>query len=158
MSRYRFRARPLLARLCVVLAATACGNPSPSDATITQKQALDAAWNALDPHTSSHDRANWQAVRVAQVQGRAVSERFDFEPAPGCPGPDPALNAPIGAASTYWHVQFQSLPATSLPEATEFYSPTAPPLVPEPFVGYAEILVDASTGSVVARRISCAIY
>jgi hypothetical protein len=51
----------------------------------------------------------------------------------------------------------QPLPATAQPVPTEFYSPTAPPFVPEAFTKEARFLIDMG-GDVVARKIGCVIY
>jgi hypothetical protein len=140
----------------VALAVAACGPAGGSG--LTEQQALDAAWTALDPNTSSHDRAVWEVISVEQVNGRDVADEFEGRPAPGCPGPEPPANGQIDSGATYWHVVMQPLPATSLPVPTEFYSPTAPPYVPEAFTKQAQFLIDASTGDIVARRLGCVIY
>jgi hypothetical protein len=33
-----------------------------SDEYLTEQEALDAAWEALEPTTASHDQTNWQAT------------------------------------------------------------------------------------------------
>ena len=138
---------------CIALALAGCGGGQRS---LTDQQAVDAAWQALEPHTSSHNRANWEAVTVEQTTGQDVSDDFEGEPAPGCPPPELPANAPIGAATTYWYVLLKPLAATPLAQAGE-PSPTAPPLIPEPFVREARFLLDAG-GAVAARKLSCVIY
>jgi hypothetical protein len=142
-----------LAGLALALAAGAC-RPA---AGLTEQQALDAAWTALDPNTSSHDRANWQVVTVEQVAGRDVSAEFEGRVAPGCPGPEPPANAAIDGSTTYWYVLMKPAPATAKPVPTEQYSPTAPPFVPEAFTKEARFLIGLG-GNVVARRLLCIIY
>lgn len=151
--------RQRLTCLAIVLLTAACRGPAGDGHALTQQQALEAAWIALEPNTSSHERANWEVVSVERVQGRDVAGDFEGGPAPGCfTGPTPAPNPPIDPAATYWHVAMQPVAATSLPVATEFYSPTAPPRIPEPFVREAQFLIDSTDGSLVAIRLGCVIY
>ncbi len=144
------RARVAALGLCALLALSACGGGGDARA-----RAQDAAWNALEPNTSSHDRANWLVVTVEQTTGRAVAERFSGRVAPGCPGPEPPANQAIDPGAAYWYVVFQPKPAT--PSGTPL-SPTAPPFVPEPSVREAQFLVAADGGTVVARHVACVIY
>ena len=84
----------------VVLAlalATCLGQTSP----LSEQQVWDAVWEALEPNTSSHSRANWEVAEVRQVVGREVAEQFEGKPAPGCPGPTPPTNGAISPSSTY---------------------------------------------------------
>jgi hypothetical protein len=142
----------LLACLALPLALAACGSPLP-----TTGQAVDTAWEALEPNTSSHERANWEAVTVLEIQGSEAAEQFEGEPAPGCPGPEPPANGPIDPAATYWLVVLKPVPATPRPDV-DTPSPTAPPLIPEAFVREAQFLVDSTGSRVVARRLACVIY
>lgn len=125
---------------------------------LKEEQVLDAAWDALEPNTSSHDRGNWDVVEVGQVTGKQVAERFEGEPAPGCwSGPEPPGNDEIQAGKTYWYVQMRPKPVTPVPqEGTP--SPTAPPLIPEPFLRDAHFLIDPQGGEIVARKLICVIY
>lgn len=121
-------------------------------------RAVDAAWAAFKPNTSSQDRANWDLIEVRQVTGQEVAERFDDEPAPGCwVGPTPQPNRAIRSSGAYWYVHWKARPATPIP-VTPTLPPTAPPLIPEAHVREAEFLLDAADGRVVARRIYCVIY
>lgn len=125
---------------------------------LSESQVLDIVWEALEPNTSSHNRSNWQMQKVQFVPGESVTERFKGEPAPGCwSGPEPAENKDISPTKIYWYVLMVPSPATPEP----FYgtpSPTAPPLIPEPFLREAHFLVDSKTGEVVARKLICVIY
>jgi len=134
----------------------ACASPSGGQ-RLTDRQALEAAWAALEPNTSSHDQANWQATALKLVEGQAVAGQFEGGSTYGCPGPTPAPNQPIGAACRYWYVVLQPVPVTPRP-ALGTPAPTAPPLVPEPFARKAELLVEATDGSVVARKLWCVVY
>jgi hypothetical protein len=168
--------RPILciAALLVVvsLALGACGAGTPGAtlgtggaqgadtvevAGLTEEQARNLAWQALDPNTSSHDPANWELIDLRQVAGGEVAGEFEGRATYGCPGPTPGPNGPIDAAATYWLVQFQKRPATPPAGATPL-SPTAPPNVPEPFIYQAFFLIDPDSGQVVARRLLCVIY
>ena len=119
---------------------------------------LDFVWDALEPNTSSHDRTNWDVVEVSQVMGEQVVERFEGEAAPGCwAGPEPPENDDIKSGQTYWYVQMKPKPATPVPQQGT-PSPTAPPIIPEPFLRDAYFLVDSQSGAIVARRLICVIY
>lgn len=147
-----WRAGPLLVFLALALAA--CGG---SAVAVDKETVLDRAWEALEPNTSSGNRAHWQVVDARQVQGRDVAERFAGEVAPGCwMGPTPQPNGAIRAGADYWYVEMVPRPATALPGGE--VSPTAPPRIPEPFLRHAFFLLDVADGRVVARKLSCVIY
>jgi hypothetical protein len=147
----RKRLLPLIGLLTIVILA-ACGG----SASLTEQQAVDAAWDVLAPNTSSGDRANWQVVDVRQVKGRDVADEFAGEPSLGCwKGPTPMPNGAIQPNGDYWYVEMSPKPATPLPRPT--ISPTAPPSIPEPFLRQALFLLDTG-GKVVARKLYCVIY
>lgn len=141
---------------CLTFALTAC---SPATTPPGAQQVRELTWQALEPNTSSHDRANWEFVEVKQVSGHEVIDRFTGEPAPGCwQGPPPPENAAIIYNGFYWYVDLKPRSATPLPSPTEEFSPTAPPNILEPFLYRAEFLVDTGTGLIVARKLSCSVY
>lgn len=124
---------------------------------LDEQRLLDIAWAALEPNTSSHDRANWEGGEMRRVEGGEVADEFDDErPGYGCPGPTPQANRRVEPDATYWFVQIKRRPATPPPGVTPI-SPTAPPQVPEPFMYQATFLIDDS-GKVVARKLYCVIY
>jgi hypothetical protein len=151
---------PIIAGLALVLVACQLlvpPTPAP-EGSIGEQQALDAAWNALEPNTSSHDRANWEVVEVRQVTGQEVVQEFAGEPAPGCwKGPTPPANETIDPSGTYWYVEMKPRPATPIPQKRTV-SPTEPPFIPEPFTRGAQFLIDVANGQVVARKLHCVIY
>ena len=126
--------------------------------SLSQSQVIDIVWDALEPNTSSHNRSNWQAKEVELVIGEDVVKRFGEEPTTGCWfGPKPPENKEINTSKQYWYVLI--IPYSATPEP--FYgtpSPTAPPLIPEPFLKYAHFLVDVSSGEVISRRLICIVY
>jgi len=132
----------------------------PSPTPLGEQQVLDIAWQALDPNTSSHSRTAWEVIIVKTVTGWEVPDRFKGEPAPGgcAPGPTPPGNASIALLGNYWYVEMQRRPATPQPQPSGQFSPTAPPIIPEPFVYQANFLIDANTGQVTARKLFCVIY
>ena len=143
----------LLILLCA-LAAACVGSRGP----IGEQQAVDAAWSAFKPNTSSKDRANWKVVDVREVTGRDVAKAFSGRVAPGCAtGPTPPPNQSIGSSTVYWYVSMTASPATPL-LATGTVPPTAPPAIPEAFVRQGQFLIDRTDGRVVARKITCVIY
>lgn len=128
---------------------------------LDEERAAELAWQALQPNTSSRNRAAWQITLIEQVSGTDTTEQFSSEAAAGgcVPGPAVPANQEINPQATYWHVQFQPLPATPLsPEEGEMMSATAPPRIPEPFLYRADLLLEAESGKVVARRLYCVIY
>lgn len=127
---------------------------------IDENLAGELAWQALLPNTSSRERAAWQISLIEQVSGAEIAENFNFDPAAGgcVPGPTVPANGEIVAQSTYWYVQFEPLAATPMPADSEAMSPTAPPLIPEPFLYRADFLMEADSGKVIARRLYCVIY
>lgn len=148
---------PMIALTWAVLALSACIT---TVTPLPEQQVVDLVWEALSPNTSSHNRAAWEVVSLEAVTGRDVEDLFGAEPVPGgcVPGPRPPENAPILPDASYWYVQMKPRPATPQPQPTEHFSPTAPPIVPEPFVYHAHFLVDAGTGRIVARKLRCVIY
>lgn len=137
--------------LMVLASLTGCGGGK----TSAKQKAIESAWAGLEPYTNSHERSNWEAVGVNRVTGEEVVEKFSGAPMP-CLTSRPPANAPITPGRKYWLVQFEPKPATPLPTQPGD-SPTAPARVPEPFSFKALILVDASSGKVVARQIFCVI-
>jgi hypothetical protein len=137
----------------LILVLGACSDQTVS---LSEQQAVDKAWQALEPNTSSHDRTHWELGEVRQVLGQEVTAQFGGDPAPGCLGPKPPANGEIQSSRSYWYVQLKPRPATPLPEAE--ISPTAPPAIPEPFTRQALFLVDPTDGSIVARKLFCVIY
>lgn len=153
----KLSARLFISLTCLALALAACslftfwrGN----------QQVIDTVWQALEPNTSSHDRAAWEVDDVRLVTGQEVQFLFEGKTGGGwsCPGPRPPDDETIVPDGSYWFVQMSPGPAAAEPWPTEQYSPTAPSLIPEPFVKEARFLVDASTGQVVARKLSCIIH
>jgi len=132
---------------------------TPEDRSLLpEAQVLDIVWEALDPNTSSHMRANWQVMEVHLVKGETVAKQFEGEPITGCWfGPAPPENREIRSAKDYWYVLMTPSPATPEP----FYgtpSPTAPPLIPEPFLRQAHFLTDPGSGEIIARKLICVVY
>jgi hypothetical protein len=147
--------------LILILTLIACSKQAESFSqeqteSFGQEQAVDAAWEALDPNTSSHDRANWEVAEARQVTGSDVMGDFDDRPAPGCMGPPPPDNQEIDPDGDYWYVHFERRPATPIPGPE--LSPTAPPNVPEPFMYQALFLIDPADGGIIARKLYCVIY
>ena len=150
--------------LCLVVATCSCdaaGNASqtPQRTTgLSQEEAADAAWNAFEPNTSSHDRGNWEVVEAREVAGREVADQFEGGVAPGCyVGPTPPANGEIRRSARYWYVHLKARPATPLP-STGTVPATAPPRIPEASVREGWFLLDRTSGQVVARKIHCVIY
>ena len=137
------------------IALVACANPTVGLAT--EQQARDAAWVALDPNTTSHNRAYWEFTEVKQVKGGEVADQFKVNPAPGCwAGPTPPANATIAASGSYWFVRAERRAMTAVPQRRTV-SPTEPPAIPDAFMYKALFLLDVQ-GKVVARQLSCVIY
>ncbi len=134
----------------------------PSPLPLDEQQVINIVWQAFDPNTSSHDQTAWDIIEVRNVTGQEVQDLFkgDTFHLVCTPGPTPPANASIVPDGSYWYVEILRHPVTPRPMPTELYSPTARPIIPEPYVYEAHFLVDAITGQVVARKISifCVIY
>ena len=146
----------------VLLSLAACAaesepsaTPEPGPPGLDRDSASNIAWEALEPNTRSHDRANWAVIEVRRVSGQSVAAEFEGEIIYGyCGGPEPPLNGEIEPSETYWFVEMRPQPAT--PSGPSI-SPTAPPLVPEPFLHRALLLIDDG-GQVIARMLACVVY
>ena len=136
----------------LILAGCAAGTETPA---LDRDRASDIAWEALEPNTMSHDRANWAVVEAHTASGQSVAEEFEGWTFYGaCGGPAPPPNGEIEPSETYWYVEMRPQPAT--PSGPSM-SPTAPPLVPEPFMFRALFLIDGS-GQVISRVLTCVVY
>ena len=152
----------VLPSMTLILLVAACGagpdpsaTPEPGPPDLDPDSAGNIAWGALEPNTRSHDRANWTVVEVQTVSGRSVAEEFEGWAYHGaCGGPEPPPNREIDPSRSYWYVEFRPAPAT--PRGPSM-SPTAPPLVPEPFMHRALFLIDDG-GEVIARMLACVVY
>lgn len=125
---------------------------------LPEAQVLDIVWAALEPNTSSHTQSNWQVKETQLVKGEKVAKQFEGEPVTGCWfGPTPPENKEISPTNEYWYVLMTPSPATPEP----FYgtpSPTAPPLIPEPFLRQAHFLTEPRSGEIIARKLICVVY
>ena len=147
----------LILVMASALAACRGGDTIPATAPPSEEQVVEIAWEALAPNTSSHRFANWLVGEVRLVTGSEVGTSFEGRPAPGCSGPTPPANEKVDPSASYWLVRMRPRPATPKPEKTPL-GPTAPPLVPEPNLDSATLLIDAESGRVVARRLYCLVY
>jgi hypothetical protein len=146
-------ARFLFALIALSL-STACSQQA---GALTSQRAQDIAWQALDPNTTSHDRAYWEFTEAKQVKGGEVAGQFKDNPAPGCwAGPTPPANATIAASDSYWFVRAERRAMTAVPQKRTV-SPTEPPAIPDAFMYKALFLIDVQ-GKVVAQQLSCVIY
>lgn len=145
--------------LVLIVLLAACGvathTPEPDPPALDRSQAIDLAWAALEPNTASHVRANWAVVEARRALGQSVAGEFEgWAFYANCGGPEPPPNGEIEPADTYWYVEMEPQPAT--PSGPSM-SPTAPPLVPEPFMVRAAFLIDDG-GQVIARVLVCIAY
>ena len=146
--------RLMLPAVTLILVLAACG-AGPGTADLDQDRASEIAWQALEPNTASHNRANWTLVEARRTSGRSVAEEFEGWAYHGaCGGPEPPPSGEIEPAETYWYVELRPRPVTP---SGPLMSPTAPPLVPEPFMYRALFLIDES-GQVIARMLACVVY
>jgi len=143
----------LLLAACAGGSATMTAEPGPP--RLAREQAVDLAWEALEPNTASHDRANWTAAEVRQVQGRSVAKEFeDWAFMGACGGPAPPLNSPIEVSETYFYVVM--VPQLATPSGPPLI-PKGPPAVPEASIAQATFLID-EYGQVIARMFRCVLY
>lgn len=125
---------------------------------ISESQVIEIVWNALEPNTSSHNSSNWQVAKRQLITGESVIDRFEGGPVSGCWfGPKPDENKDIKVKKLHGYVLMIPTPATPASKNTPA-SPTAPPLIPEPFLREAHFLVDPDNGEIVARKLICVVY
>ncbi len=153
---YRVTVHIVLISLLVACGrATATSTPEAGPPRLHWTQAEDLAWQALEPNSASHDRANWAVVEARQVLGASVAEEFEdwiFDGA--CGGPAPQPNRSVDPTETYWYVVMEPQPATpSGPPPV----PKGPSKVPEPSIARALFLLD-EYGQVIARALTCIVY
>lgn len=141
----------------ILAVLTACSNNA---VPLNEQNAVAIVWQSLEPNTSSHNQSNWEVIEVRSVKGSDVSGRFEGVPIPGqcAPGPTPPNNMAINPSGAYWYVQMRKRSATPLPSTPANSSPTAPPLIPEPFVYEVHFLINPDTSLIVARKLFCVIY
>lgn len=125
--------------------------------TITKEQAVQIAWETLEPYTSSHNQANWRTLEARSLRGDNLPEVFDKRRDLYCFGGRALAAEDIRPDATYWYVLLEPRLATPPPEITPL-SPTAPPRIPEPFARQAHLLIDASDGRAAAFRLGCVVY
>jgi hypothetical protein len=141
----------LLVLVATLFATTAC-----SETSVTQDAAVNAAWNALDLVTTSHNRENFQVVIAREVAGKEVAKEFANERTNSyCWGTRVPANSAIGSDTRYWYVHFKRRVMTPL--LVTRVSPTQPPAIPDWNIPEAFFLIDARTGAVVARNILCVV-
>lgn len=138
--------------LCLALLADC----SPATSSITEPQAIDIAWQTLEPYTNSHQRGYWQAAEVQTVTGKDLPVVFQKPRDEYCFGSRKPAGEEISSAGRYWFIEMRPIPATAIPETP--LSPTAPPRKPEPFIPQAFFLIDRTSGSVAGFRIQCVVY
>ncbi len=144
----------LLLTLLALFALSGCSDIS---SRVSQQLAIDAAWQDLDPITTSHNRANFEAVESRRVSGSEIAERFNADKINSyCWGAKITANAAVSPSTTYWYVVLHRRSMTELPVTRA--SPTDPPAIPDSRIYEAHFLVDGTTGQVVARYIPCIVY
>jgi hypothetical protein len=148
----------MITAFALALLLSACATPTPPP--LGETQAVDLAWQALKPNSSSGDFAAWEVAQAEIVTGNSVLQQFEFETDPllGCNGPLLRENEPIGSDVEYWYVHMRPLYATPIPVPSEEYSATAPPNVPEPFIQDAYFLIDLTTKEVTHQSLWCVVY
>ena len=122
-----------------------------------QDQAVDLAWDALQPNTTSGNPDNWEVNEARRVTGREVVGEFADARFINCPGPMPPENKAIKASSEYWYIKVIPSPTTAETQGEEI-STDIPPQIPEPFISEVLMLIDVFSGQVVARKFSCLAY
>lgn len=130
---------------------TACIDQPPR---LSQQQALDIAWQALQPNTTSTNRGDWDIIEVKRVTGGEVVQEFALSRSNNCPGPIPPDNQAIKITSEYWYVKtFPHALVAAARKGTTATNDQAPRSTPA--VHEATFLIDIFNGQVVARKLTC---
>jgi hypothetical protein len=151
MSKY-LRVACLLSVMALMTASlSACFERAES---LRQQEALEIAWDTLDPNTESHNRDDWEIHEARKVYGKDVVTEFASMRFNNCPGPGLPENFPIKISSEYWYIKVVPHPE-ALRRDNSTSSAELVPVVPEPNINEAAFLIDMYGGQVIARRISC---
>jgi len=140
--------------LLLLIILSSCINNTPR---LGQDQAVDIAWDALKPNSSSGKSDNWEVVEARRAAGREVVGEFMEARFINCPGPLPPENKAIKASSQYWYIKIMPTPVTSSTQE-EAQSTTNPLQIPEPYIKEVIFLIDMFDGQVVARKFTCRTY
>jgi hypothetical protein len=124
------------------------------DQDLGQQEALEIAWDTLDPNTQAHNRDDWEIHKAQITFGQDVVAEFMDMRYSNCPGPAVPENMPIKASSKYWYIKVVPHPeALRRDESTD--SAELVPVIPEPKITEASFLIDIYSGQVIARHLVC---
>jgi hypothetical protein len=152
ISRMKKYSQLLLLTLLSITLLTACFEQPPR---LNQEQALDIAWQALQPNTTDQNRGDWDIIEVKRVAGGEVVQEFALSRSNNCPGPVPPDNQAIKNTSEYWYIK--TLPHALVAAARKgtITATSDQKLQPTPAVYEAVFLIDVYGGQVVARKLTC---
>ena len=123
--------------------------------TLGQQDAIEVAWKALDPHTISHNRQDWEIHEASIVYGKDIVRVFtNNHTIKECPGPGIPENQPIKNSSQYWYIRVLPHPEVNRPLPSP-NSATLVPIIPEPSYLEAAFLIDIYDGDIVAQNLIC---
>ena len=149
---YKLLSFSLAIMLLTILSSCISNSPR-----LGQDQAVDIAWEALKPNTSSGKSDNWEIVDAHRTTGREVVGEFLDARFVNCPGPLPPENKAIKSSSQYWYIKVVPAPVFP-PTQEETLSPANPPQILEPHIKEVIFLIDMFDGQVVARKFTCIPY
>jgi hypothetical protein len=119
-----------------------------------QQEALEIAWDMLDPNTESHNRDDWEIHEAKIIYGQDVVAEFMDMRFSNCPGPAIPENQPIKGTSQYWYIKVvphpEAMRRDKSTESSELVS-----VIPEPKINEASFLIDIYSGQVIARHLVC---
>ncbi len=119
-----------------------------------QQEALEIAWDTLNPNTKSHNRDDWEIHEARVIYGQDVVNEFMDMRFSNCPGPAVSENLPIKGSSQYWYIKVLPHPE-ALRRDKSTNSAELVTVVPEPKINEASFLVDIYSGQVIARHLVC---
>jgi hypothetical protein len=125
-----------------------------SSTPLRQQEALDIAWETLEPNTVSHNRDYWEIHDARKVYGKDVVKEFTARHPVRCPGPNLPENMPIKISSQYWYIKVAPHPEVRV-KTQVANEPKYIQVVPEPDIVDATFLIDIYNGDVIARTLTC---
>jgi len=138
----------------LIAAALFLGGCVQAQKGLNQQQAIEIAWEYLEPRTAAHNRDDWEIHAARKTYGREVVAEFSVVRPANCPGPIPPDNLPIKLTAEYWYIKVLPHPEALRPVPGDEI-PTLAIVQPEPNIVEAAFLIDVFGGKIIATRLIC---